>query len=157
METQEEVKKPVLRRNPCKFAGMNRPILEFENHPEYFSNGCILLIDRTATEVKKWTNFEGVRKNERPFSEAVVKRQLDVFQVEFLPLPEQYEIISAWYGAIFQFAYADDGLVKKIGVNGEAYLWLKKQGYDLFYKAANVMLLLKRNDKIVGAIMPAIT
>ena len=149
--------KEVKNRRVPKFVNMNDEEFEIKDHPEMFTNGNFLVIDTAPEELKKWR--KSIKKDDhRTLSIDSPKCILDVFRVNYQILPAQCKIIENRHGypiAIFDIG-AINGANQQIGINAEAYLFFLKRGYAFAYnkRDKNQNLIMLKNDKIVGGIMP---
>jgi hypothetical protein len=155
MENTTPPKKVKERRVP-KFINMNSEEYEIRDHPEMFTNKNFLVIDTPPEELEKWR--KSIRKNaERILSSESLKYIINVLRSDYMYLPEQYRAVEGCTGCpIVIFNTGISGGNQRIGINAEAYLFFSKRGYLFAYNKQyrKGHLIMLKNDKIVGGIMP---
>ncbi len=143
-----------LRKSPANFSATHKyqPV---RGHPEIYSDGVILLEDRTPEEVKKWQE-----KLKRVSKDYGYLEEIDYGTVKNLyPKGETIEpkLLGYVKGENTYIAHFDVGKDKTLAVNAEYYKWLKKEGYKFKVVKDNPFekpLILERNGKKVGLFMP---
>ncbi len=136
-----------------RWARDSRKLYRVPDMPSVFCDGELLLCDRTEEEVRGWlhdkTGLEHLSKD-------TVQCFIDECSGETLPLPLPPLAVSDVNGAA-SFMHFDIGLDKPLSVNAEAYRWLTKEGYSLFYqpgKRKSAVVLKRSGDSVAGLLMP---
>ncbi|HRZ15213.1 MAG TPA: hypothetical protein P5110_06885 [Candidatus Omnitrophota bacterium] len=137
--------------SPVQVFNESKQIIPVEGRPEIYTDGRLLLLDRTPEEVKKWTEKKKVMGGSISH-EAVIKAVPQPVQ----PLPEP-AFVKHIEGA--DVAVIPVG-TQQIYIEAKALSWLQRQGYSLSfdpkafdkegqYKQAITLI---RDNKIAGAI-----
>jgi hypothetical protein len=149
----EKEYKPKLRKNP--FSINNIAIVNIIDHPEIYCDGVLLLEDLDPQQVQKWYAEKSDKLYCRKMNYEDIKRIY----------PNNISLyVPAKFGG-----YKRNGLRKmdavlqsednEVYINDEYYLFLERLGYEFLITKTNepgAVVLLQRNNKIVGAIMPII-
>jgi len=149
--------KVLLRSSPPKLKTFEKPRPHtVENSPSVYTDGFLLLEDRTSEEVEKWIQelIKKTKKEPKKISESCIISTRKYYEEPIYPTEFIcYEQIQTKKNKVI-VAHLDYGDKSSIAVAGEYYKWLINQGYKLYATGQEKPLILKRNNKISGMLMP---
>ena len=151
--------KIISRKSPADIKGFGKNAIHpfaIKGMPNAYTDGYLLVTDRTESEVKQWNEAIAKRTGSSPKEptqeqiENLIPKTLEGSQ----KLGEPVDFIEAKFGGgqdqvIFQL---QDG--KYLSLNAEGWKWLGKQGYELHASESKKPVALFRNNKIAGVVMP---
>lgn len=169
-EQDEEVPeyKIPLRRTPAHIKNFDHSFIIVKEHPEIFTNGRMLLFDRTEEEVKLW---QDIIKKKKIYSGREISLEYKVVMDTYdnitkyeeillaastglAPLPEPLAYVISNYFGIFAVFQPDSTNNNYIFLGAEAYAWLIKEGYILYGLLPDKGIRLSRNgNEDAGVIM----
>ena len=149
--------KVLLKNSPANLKTFEKPTpYIIEKSPSSYTDGFLLLEDRTAEEVEKWTQelVKKTKKEPKKISEKCIISTRKYYEEPIYPTEFIcYEEIQVNKNKVI-VAHLDYGDKSSIAVAGEYYKWLINQGYKLYATGQEKPLILKRNNKISGMLMP---
>jgi hypothetical protein len=145
--------KPKLRKNPLSIN--NIAIVNIIDHPEIYCDGVLLLEDLDPEQVQKWYAEKSDKLYCRKMNYEDIKRiypnNISLYAPAKFTGYKKNEV-----GKMVAVLQSEDN---EVHINDEYYLFLEKLGYQFLITKTNkygALVLLKRNNKIVGAIAPII-
>lgn len=152
----EQLSFPFLN-NPTdiRWACRDRRFYRVVELPHVYCDGELILRDRTEEEVRRWLLDKKV--DIYLMAKGSLQHIINECSGELLPLNPSPVAISEVNGAA-SFMLFDIGLEKPLAINAEAFEWIAREGYAVFYhpEMRKKALALKRFDSevICGVLMP---
>jgi hypothetical protein len=148
--------KVLLKNSPANLKTFEKPTpWIIENSPSYIDS-FLLLEDRITEEVEKWTQelIKKTKKEPKKISEECIVSTRKIYEKPIYPAEFIcYEQIQTKKNKVI-VAHLDYGDEYSIVVAGEYYKWLTNQCYELYVIEQEKPLILKRNNKMAGMLMP---
>jgi hypothetical protein len=163
----QEYKIP-LRKTPAHIQNFDHSFITVKEHPEIFTEGRMLLFDRTEEEIKLWQDIIKKKKNysgrEISLDYKVILTTYDkntkydeillAASTGLAPLPEPIAYVVDKYLGILAVFQPDSTNNNYIFLGAEAYAWLTKEGYILYGLLPDKGIRLSRNkNEDAGVIM----
>jgi len=160
MEKERKVSKNLkvlLRKSPAQLKTFEKPIpCVIKNSPCSYSDTFLLLEDRTPEEVEQWTHelVKKTKKEPKKISEKCITSTRKYYEEPIYPTKFVcYEEIKVNKNKVIVAHLNYDGEFS-IVVAGEYYKWLTNQGYEIYAIEQERPLILKRNGRPAGMLMP---
>ena len=138
-----------------RWACRNRKFYRVAELPHVYCDGELILRDRTEAEVRGWLLEK--KADIYSLSQGSLQHIINECSGDLQPLNLPPVAMSEVNGAA-SFMLFDIGLEKPLAINAEAFEWLAREGYKLFYQPEKrkKCLALKRfrSDFICGVLMP---
>ncbi len=153
-DLSEDVKIKVPRKLSSINAVNKGVIYNIENNPNIYTDGVILLEDRSEKEVKEWNDLI-LKKGKHIREQTITKETVGKIK----PQGERIEPIFLGYvkdpRIDIDLAFFDIGLDEAVAINASYYKWLLREGYTLkAVKDLDKPLIIEKNNKEVGLLMP---